>query len=345
MSGASKKLELKCPGCSRVLNQPEALLLQRLKEGKQPRCLFCARDVPLPDVLARQFDPASAQDEAGRVGTCPSCLRPAPASGGRGRCVSCAVVFRCDAAGHGSFDLPAETPAQREEVERAVERFASLPQGATIAKALRARRTRGSLAAGEPARLAHMAEGLARWDGVSRELRLPWVADEVRHLLAPFIFGAPWAKRDEARDLYLVQLSSMVDDARGGMSPGLSFALDAVDVAVEGKPPELATREYWIRLTDSPQGCRLDVSAARPGEAPEQILPEEMEALTKRLFRLVPALERYVRVAALCGPVMRGASSMRLSEEAARARLVELGVPAPQAVRLAPSFVIGALPR
>jgi hypothetical protein len=105
----------------------------------------------------------------------------------------------------------------------------------------------------------------------------------------------------------------------------------------------MLTQEYWVRLTDSPRGCALDVATAQNGGAPFALPVEERYALAKRIFGLKPALERYVRAVALCGPALRGASAKRLTEEGARARLVDVGVAAPEAARSAAAFVVGPL--
>ena len=201
-----------------------------------------------------------------------------------------------------------------------------------------------------------MAEGLATWRSAPDEPLLPWVADEVQHLLAPFLFDAPYATRDEKNGLFHLQRSMVLDGPGGGMSPGAKLALNTVGVGLllatgtgftvsggEPRPAETLTQYSWVRLTDTPRGCALDVATAQNDAAPRGLDVEERYALAKRLFGLRPALERYLRAVALCGPALRGASAKRLTNEAARSRLLEVGVPAAEAARVAAAFVVGPL--
>jgi hypothetical protein len=200
-----------------------------------------------------------------------------------------------------------------------------------------------------------MAEGLAKWRSAPDEPLIPWVEEEVGHLLAPFIFGAPYATRDE-RGLYHLQLSMLIGGPVDAMDPGTGLALSALGMgllAVTGvgfsvqsggsQPAERLTRDYWVRLTSSSRGCALDVATAQNGGPPHALPDAERDALARRLFELKPALLRYVRAVALCGTALRGPSAGRLTEEAARARLVDVGVPVPEATRSASSFVVGPL--
>ena len=350
-------VELVCPGCGRSLKQAQTVVLQRMKQGKPMRCLVCAKELKLPaDLVAKLAAPVV--ESVRRLGRCPACLRPAQAQGEpplvRGWCSGCQAAFLCEQPGQGTFDLPAATRAAPAEVEQAISRLPVRPLGALMSLALRRRCERGALAQGEATRLAHMAEGLARWRGATAVPQLPWVPAEVQRLLGPFVFSSNHVRPDEKTGITYLR-NELTLDSPGGMGAGTSLALNTVGIGLllatgtgftvgggDAPPPETLSQEYWVRLHPTQGGSVLEVAAAQNGTQPQALSQAEQTALAQRLFDLRHLLERYVRAVALCSESLRGVASKGLIVEAARARLVDVGASAADAARYAADFVVTA---
>ena len=75
---AARQLELTCLECGRVLKQAEDVVVRRVKEGKPLRCLFCAKDLPLPDELVTRLVPRRRRGSprGGWESAPPACDRP-----------------------------------------------------------------------------------------------------------------------------------------------------------------------------------------------------------------------------------------------------------------------------
>lgn len=351
---SARMVELTCPGCSRTLKQTEQAVVDRARQGKPFRCLMCGKELTVPTELAAKLAAPPPAAPTRRLGRCPACLRPAQAQGHPPAVFgTCCVKFSCEAPGHGSFDVPAATVAESAELDAALARFPPRPTTQLIGLALRKRRERGALEAGEATRLADLHEALAKWRAAPGVLLVPWKAEEVGPLVAPFLFETHTARFDEKTRCYVLR-SELVLDGTGkqAMGAGSHLALNAVGIGLalatgtgftvgrgEDVPPEHLVQETWVRLKEAPAGCELEVATSQQGEW-HAYTAAEHAVVAQRLATLRPTLERYVRALALGSGWLRGVASKALTGAAARARLLDVGADAAQAEKLAPEFVV-----
>jgi hypothetical protein len=351
---SARMVELTCPGCSRTLKQTEQAVVDRARQGKPFRCLMCGKELTPPQDLVEKLAAPPPAAPTRRLGRCPACLRPAQAQGHPPAVFgACCVKFRCDAPGHGSFDVPATSVATSAEVDAAVARFPPRPTTKLLELALRRRVERGALEAGEATRLADLHDRLAKWRPTPGVLSVPWSAAETGPLIAPFLFETNTAHVDPKSGCWVLR-SELVLDGTGkqAMGAGSHLALNAVGIGLalatgtgftvsrgEDAPPEHLVQETWVRLKEVPAGCELEVATAQQGEW-HAYTPAEHAVVAQRIATLRPTLERYVRALALGSGWLRGAASKAFTGAAARARLLDVGADAAQAEKLAPEFVV-----